>query len=98
MAWSTDVEDVKMLLDIPSTMNNALNDQLAFGLVDICTYHMLQVLCNPLSCFAKSQKLLTAQKIAKSRTCEVNAGGEIAHSLSQSVSNQFHVIILSLPM
>ena len=32
------------------------------------------------------------------RTCEANAAGKIAHSFLQSVSNQFHVIILSLPM
>ena len=34
MAWSTDAENAKMLLDIPSPMNNAINDQLALNLVD----------------------------------------------------------------
>ena len=32
------------------------------------------------------------------RTCEANLAGENAHSFLQSVSNQFHIIILSLPM
>ena len=33
---STDAEDAKMLLEIPSTMNNVLNDQIPLNLVDVC--------------------------------------------------------------
>ena len=39
MPWSTDKEYAKMLLDIPYTMNNDLNDQLALNLVDIRLYN-----------------------------------------------------------
>ena len=42
--WSTDAEDAKMLPDIPSLMNNIINDQLAFNLVDILLDNTLQIL------------------------------------------------------
>ena len=35
MEWSYDGEHTKMLLDIPSQINNFVNDQLALNLVDI---------------------------------------------------------------
>ena len=65
MAWSIDVEDVedvKMLLDILSTMNNALNDQLALSLVDICTYTPLTKIWKP---FEKSHILQWKSPMSK---------------------------------
>ena len=45
MAWSADANNAKMLLDIPSTINNVLNDQLALNLGDICYDNTLQIKC-----------------------------------------------------
>ena len=61
MVWSSDVDDAKMLLDIPFPMSQVITDQLAFNLVDICLDNTLQILCNSLLCFAKNwedQRLL----------------------------------------
>ena len=45
MAWSSDEKDARMLLDIPSPITNAINDQftlklLTFDLVACCSYHV----------------------------------------------------------
>ena len=47
MAQSAGADDAKLLLDILSLLNNAINDQLALYLVGICR----------LSCFAKICKI-----------------------------------------
>ena len=60
MAWSTDTEDVKMLLDIPSPMN-VMNDQLALNLVDICLDNTIHILRKSLLCFAKILRILNFQ-------------------------------------
>ena len=54
-AWFTNAKDAKMLLDIPSPINNVLNDQLALNLVNNCLDETLQILCMP--CFAKIPKI-----------------------------------------
>ena len=51
MAWSTNAEDAKVLLDVPSPVN-IMNDQLDLSSVDICLDYMLQILCKSLLCFA----------------------------------------------
>ena len=48
MAWSNDAEDAKILLDIPSQINDGINVKLTLGLVDIYLDNTLQVLCKPL--------------------------------------------------
>ena len=53
-----------MLLDSSSPMNNAMNDQVALNLVDICLYDTPQILCKSLLCFAKIWKI-DYSKIAK---------------------------------
>ena len=53
MAWSTDAEDANTSLDIPSPMNNVINDQSALSLVDICLDNTMQILNKSLPCFAK---------------------------------------------
>ena len=53
IVWSTAANDIKMLLDIPFSMNYVINDQLALNLLDICLDNTLQVLCKSLLCFAK---------------------------------------------
>ena len=45
MAWLINVQDAKMLLDIPFPMNNVIIDHLALNLVDICLDNKLQILC-----------------------------------------------------
>ena len=66
MAFSTGADDAKMLLlDISSPMNQVTTDQLAFNLVDICLYNMLQILCNSLLCFAKIGKIDDQSKLPK---------------------------------
>ena len=54
---STDAEDVKMLLDILSPMNNVTNDQLSLNSVHICPDNILQILRKSLLCFAKIWKI-----------------------------------------
>ena len=44
MSCSTDEENARMMLDVPSPMNNVINDQLILNLVDICFDDTLQVL------------------------------------------------------
>ena len=58
-------EDAKMLLDIPYPINQVINDQLVFSLVDICLDNMLLILCKSLLCFAKIGKIDDYSKIAK---------------------------------
>ena len=53
MAWSTDADDAKMLLDIPLSMNYVIIDQLVLNLVEICLDNTLQIICKSLLCFAK---------------------------------------------
>ena len=36
IAWSTDKEDARMLLDMPSSINNVINDQVTLKLADVC--------------------------------------------------------------
>ena len=63
MAWATSAEDAKMLLDISSTMNNALNEQLlAFDLADSC---LNTTLCKSLPCFAEIRNVDYNQKSPK---------------------------------
>ena len=57
MMWSTDADDVKMLLDIPFPMNHVIIDQLALTLVDIFLNNKLQTLCKSLLCFEKIEKI-----------------------------------------
>ena len=57
MVWSTDAEDVIMLLDIQSPENSVLNDQLALNLVDTCLDNTPQILYKSVLCFAKSWKI-----------------------------------------
>ena len=45
MAESTDAEHAKILLNIPSPMNNVIHDQLSLNLVDICLGNTLELLC-----------------------------------------------------
>ena len=54
MAWSTDQENARMLLDIPSPMNNVINDQLTLKLFDI--YFDNTLLSKSLLCFSKIWK------------------------------------------
>ena len=56
MVWSTDAEDVIMLLDIQSPENSVLNDQLALNLVDTCLDSKPPIYKSVL-CFAKSWKI-----------------------------------------
>ena len=56
MVWSTNADDVKMLLDIPFSMNYVTIDQLALHLVDI-----FLLLCKSLLCFEKIEKLDTTK-------------------------------------
>ena len=51
--YTTHLEGTKMKCDIPSTMNNVINDQFALNLVDICLDNTLQILCKLLLCFVK---------------------------------------------
>ena len=64
MVWSTDADDVKMLLDIPFPMNDVIIDQLALNLVDTFLKNTLQTLCNSSLCFEKIEKL-TGLKLPK---------------------------------
>ena len=45
MAKSSETEDAKVLLDIPSPMSNVMNVKSAFKLVDICLDNTLEILC-----------------------------------------------------
>ena len=54
MAWWN---DAKMLLVIPSKMNNHVNDQLALNLVYACLGNKLQVLCKSLTFFTNIWKI-----------------------------------------
>ena len=53
MAWSTDDEDARILLEIPSPIINATNDQLTLKLVDISFDNTPQISCKSLLCFVK---------------------------------------------
>ena len=53
MTQSTHEEDAKMLLDIPSPVNDVVNDQLTLKLIDICFENMLLILCKSLLYFEK---------------------------------------------
>ena len=55
MIWSTDEEDAKMLLDIPSPMNNVISDPFTLELTDISLNNTRQKLCK-LQCFVKILK------------------------------------------
>ena len=54
----------KMLLDTPSPMNNAINDQIALNLADIHLDNTLKISYNLLLCFANVWKFDNS-KIAK---------------------------------
>ena len=64
MVWSTDADDVKMLLDIPFLINYVIIDQLALNLVDVVLIIRYRYSVN--RCYAL-QKLerLTIQKSPK---------------------------------
>ena len=59
MVCSTDAEDAKILLGIPSasTVNNVINDQLALNTVHIWLDNQLQILRKSLLFFAKIWKI-----------------------------------------
>ena len=57
MAWLTNEEDSRMLLDISSPMNNIIKDQLTLNFVDISLNNMRQILCKSSLCFAKIWKI-----------------------------------------
>ena len=65
MAWSRNEEEARMLMDIPSPMNNAINDQLNLKSVDICFDNMSQISCKSLLCFAKFLEHCNNSKTAK---------------------------------
>ena len=50
-------EDTKMLLDVPSSMNNVINDQFVFNLIEICLDSTLQILHKSFLCFAEIWKI-----------------------------------------
>ena len=47
-------QNAKMLLDIPFSMYNVINNQLALNLIDICLHNTLKILCKPLLCVSKN--------------------------------------------
>ena len=55
--------------------------------------------CTKIPAFTHATDYLSAnQNLLWQRTRKADAAGEIVHLFLQSVSNQFHVIISSLPM